>query len=115
MSMKSISTQWSLAKFPAEVKDCFSETHSYLSKKGGPKNMPMTLERILHAELLRFAIQHDWARDRFKDNLRGAPIESDMRLSCPQFGMGCATCIHFDSCTATECKDYELLEDLQNR
>ena len=111
--MKSTPSQWSLAKFPAEIKECFSETHSYLSKKGGPKNMPMTLERILHAELLRFAVQYDWARDRFKDNLRGVPIETDERLSCPHFGLGCATCIHFHACTSTKCLDYERLEDLQ--
>lgn len=111
--MKTTPGQWSLAKFPVEIKECFSETHGYLSKKGGPKNMPMTLERILHAELLRFAIQYDWARERFKDNLRGVPIETDKRLSCPQFGMGCATCVHFHSCTSDKCMDYEPLEELQ--
>lgn len=75
--------------------------------------MPMTIERLLHAELLRLAVEYDWARERFKDNLRGAPIESDARLSCPRFGMGCATCIHFHTCTPSKCMDYEPLEELQ--
>lgn len=75
--------------------------------------MPMTLERILHAELLRFAIQYDWARERFTDNLKGVPIETDERLSCPQFGFGCASCIHFHTCTSSKCMTYEPLEELQ--
>ena len=75
--------------------------------------MPMTLERVLHAELLRFALQYDWARERFKDNLKGAPIETDERLSCPHFGLGCASCKHFDACTASTCMEYEPLEELQ--